>query len=156
MDDLDVQAFQASVSKTDVERVLRRIQSHQGVIALMVTNRDGLILRSNLDLNTTRLYAVQYQSLINMTRSAVRELDPQNELCFIRVRNKRHEIMVAPTEDLVLIVVQLIGNVTESVQEAVFEWTNSDPQTNKKNWFDKFLIENAQRFLPNNNNDINY
>ena len=56
-----------------------------------------------------------------MTRSAVRELDPQNELCFIRVRNKRHEIMVAPTEDLVLIVVQLIGNVTESIQGAVFE-----------------------------------
>ena len=111
-----MQAFQASVSKTDVERILRRIQSHHGVIALMLTNRDGLVLRSNLDLTTTKLYAVQYQNLIKMARSAVRELDPQNELCFIRVRNKEHEIMVAPTEDLVLIVVQLVENEPEVVQ----------------------------------------
>lgn len=121
MDDLDMQAFQASVSKTDVERVLRRIQGHQGVIALMVANRDGLILRSNLDLTTTKLYALQYQNLINVARSAVRELDPQNELCFIRVRNKRHEIMVAPTEDLVLIVVQLIEKIPERVHGAAFD-----------------------------------
>ena len=111
-----MQAFQASVSKTDVERILRRIQAHHGVIALMLTNRDGLVLRSNLDLTTTKLYAVQYQNLIKMARSAVRELDPQNELCFIRVRNKEHEIMVAPTEDLVLIVVQLVENEPEVVQ----------------------------------------
>lgn len=116
-----MQAFQASVSKTDVERVLRRIQGHQGVIALMVANRDGLILRSNLDLTTTKLYALQYQNLINVARSAVRELDPQNELCFIRVRNKRHEIMVAPTEDLVLIVVQLIEKIPERVHGAAFD-----------------------------------
>ncbi|XP_022801952.1 dynein light chain roadblock-type 2-like [Stylophora pistillata] len=121
MDDLDMQAFQASVSKTDVERVLRRIQGHQGVIALMVANRDGLIMRSNLDLTTTKLYALQYQNLINVARSAVRELDPQNELCFIRVRNKRHEIMVAPTEDLVLIVVQLIEKIPERVHGAAFD-----------------------------------
>ena len=43
-----------------------------------------------------------------MAKSAVRDLDPQNELHFIRVRNKEQEIMVAPTEDLILIVVQHI------------------------------------------------
>lgn len=117
MEDLDVQAFQASVSKTDVEKVLRRIQAHRGVVALMVTNRDGLVLRSNLDITTTKLYSAQYQNLIRMAHSAVRELDPENELRFIRVRNKQHEIMVAPTEDLILIVVQMIEKEPEFVQE---------------------------------------
>ena len=122
MEDLDVQAFQTSVSKTDVEKILRRIQAHRGVVALMVTNRDGHILRSNVDINTTKLYAVQYQKLIKMAHSAVRELDPENELCFIRVRNKQHEIMVAPTEDLILIVVQRIENEPQGVQDTMPYW----------------------------------
>lgn len=108
MDDLDLQSFQASVSRTEVDQVLRRIQGHPGVMALMLTNRDGLALRSNVDINTTKNYAVHYGNLIEMAKSAVRDLDPQNELHFIRVRNKEHEIMVAPTEDLILIVVQHI------------------------------------------------
>lgn len=108
MEDLDVQAFQASVSRTEVDRVLRRIQGHPGVMALMVTNREGLALRSNLDITTTKNYALQYGNLIEMASSAVRELDPQNELRFIRVRSKEHEIMVAPTDDLILIVVQRV------------------------------------------------
>ena len=119
MDDLDVQAFQASVSKTDVEKILRRIQAHRGVVALMVANREGLVLRSNLDITTTKLYATQYQNLIKMAHSAVRELDPENELRFIRVRNKQHEIMVAPTEDLILIVVQMIEKQPEVVQDKI-------------------------------------
>ena len=106
MEDLDVQEFQSSVSRTEVERVLRRIQAHPGVVALMLTNREGLALRSNLDITTTKNYATQYRNLIEMAHSAIRDLDPQNELRFIRVRNKQHEIMVAPTGDLILIVVQ--------------------------------------------------
>ena len=60
MDDLDLQSFQASVSRTEVDQVLRRIQGHPGVMALMLTNRDGLALRSNVDINTTKNYAVHY------------------------------------------------------------------------------------------------
>lgn len=123
MEDLDVQAFQTSVSKTDVEKILRRIQAHRGVVALMLANRDGLVLRSNVDITTTKLYAVQYQKLIKMAHSAVRELDPENELRFIRVRNKQHEIMVAPTEDLILIVVQRIENEPQGVQDTIPFWS---------------------------------
>lgn len=123
MEDLDVQAFQTSVSKTDVEKILRRIQAHRGVVALMLANRDGLVLRSNVDITTTKLYAVQYQKLIKMAHSAVRELDPENELRFIRVRNKQHEIMVAPTEDLILIVVQRIENEPQGVQDTIPYWS---------------------------------
>ena len=36
----------------------------------------------------------------------MRTLDPQNDLTFLRVRSKKHEIMVAPDKDYMLIVIQ--------------------------------------------------
>ena len=35
-----------------------------------------------------------------------RDLDPQNDLTFLRIRTKKHEMMVAPEKDFLLIVVQ--------------------------------------------------
>jgi len=36
----------------------------------------------------------------------VRDLDPTNDLTFLRIRSKKHEIMVAPDKEFILIVVQ--------------------------------------------------
>ena len=36
----------------------------------------------------------------------VRILDESDELAFLRVRSKKHEIMIAPDKDFVLIVIQ--------------------------------------------------
>ena len=36
----------------------------------------------------------------------MRDLDPQNDLTFLRVRTKKHEIMIAPDKDFILVVVQ--------------------------------------------------
>jgi len=36
----------------------------------------------------------------------VRDLDPSNDMTFLRVRSKKHEIMVAPDKDFILIVIQ--------------------------------------------------
>ena len=35
-------------------------------------------------------------SLTAKARSVVRDLDPQNDLTFLRVRSKKHELMIAP------------------------------------------------------------
>lgn len=36
----------------------------------------------------------------------VRDLDPQNDLTFLRIRTKKHEIMIAPDNEFLLIVIQ--------------------------------------------------
>ena len=45
---------------------------------------------------------MQYSGLISQlndkARSTVRDLDPTNDLTFLRIRSKKHEIMVAPGE----------------------------------------------------------
>ncbi|VDQ14265.1 unnamed protein product [Trichobilharzia regenti] len=49
-----------------------------------------------MDNSTTNHYCGLMQQLIAKSRSAVRDLDPSNDLTFLRIRSVRHEIMVAP------------------------------------------------------------
>eukprot|EP00884_Botryococcus_braunii_P015608 jgi/Botrbrau1/2730/Bobra.0164s0010.1 len=43
-----------------------------------------------------------------MARNMVRDLNPQNDLKFLRIRSSKQEIMVAPHADFVLVVIQAI------------------------------------------------
>mmetsp|Transcript_43392 Transcript_43392/g.70393 ORF Transcript_43392/g.70393 Transcript_43392/m.70393 type:complete len:98 (+) Transcript_43392:74-367(+) len=91
---------------SEVEETLKRIQSHKGVVGIVIVNTDGVAIRSTLDASITAQYAGLMTQLATKARSAVRDLDPQNDLTFLRIRSKKHEIMVAPDKDFLLIVVQ--------------------------------------------------
>ena len=49
-----------------------------------------------MDNSTTVQYAGLLHSLAAQARNCVRDIDPQNDLTFLRVRSKKNEIMVAP------------------------------------------------------------
>lgn len=66
----------------------------------------GIAVKSTLDNATTIQYAGLMSQLSDKARSVVRDLDPSNDLTFLRVRSKKHEIMVAPDKDFILIVIQ--------------------------------------------------
>jgi len=89
-----------------VEDTLKRIGKHPNVLGVIVLNKEGATIRSTMDTTTTVMYASQLSQLARTTMNAVRELDPQNSLTFLRIRSKKHEIMVAPERDYMLIVVQ--------------------------------------------------
>lgn len=59
-----------------------------------------------MDNPTTTQYASLMHNFILKARSTVREIDPQNDLTFLRIRSKKNEIMVAPDKDYFLIVIQ--------------------------------------------------
>jgi len=59
-----------------------------------------------MDEDTTQNYAARIAKLAQQARSLVRDLDPTNDLTFLRVRSRKHEIMVAPDKDFLLIVIQ--------------------------------------------------
>lgn len=87
---------------TMVEETLKRISSHKGIIGVVIVNADGIPIRSTFENNV----AVQYASLAShftmKSRSAVKQLsknDPEEELQMIRIRSKKHEIMIAPDFD---------------------------------------------------------
>ncbi|XP_043842997.1 dynein light chain roadblock-type 2 isoform X1 [Dromiciops gliroides] len=80
----------------EVEETLKRIQNHKGVIGTMVVNAEGIPIRTTLDNSTTVQYAGLLHQLTMKAKSTVRDIDPQNDLTFLRIRSKKHEVMVAP------------------------------------------------------------
>ena len=56
----------------------------------------GIPIKSTLDNPTTVQYTGLVSGLADKARSVVRDLDPTNDLTFLRLRSKKHEIMVAP------------------------------------------------------------
>ncbi|XP_038068871.1 dynein light chain roadblock-type 2 [Patiria miniata] len=91
---------------SEVEECLKRISSHKGVIGLMVVNMEGIPIRTTLDNSTTVQYAGLLHQLTAKARSTVRDIDPQNDLTFLRIRSKKNEVMVAPDKEYLLIVIQ--------------------------------------------------
>jgi dynein light chain roadblock-type len=79
-----------------VEETFKRLQSHKGVLGVVVINMDGIAIKSTFDNDLTVQYAALVSHFTGKSRSAVKKLDPENELKFIRIRSKKHEIMIAP------------------------------------------------------------
>lgn len=51
-------------------------------------------------------YAVRLSELAITARSLVRDLDPKNDLTFLRVTCRNYDMMIAPDRDYYLIVIQ--------------------------------------------------
>jgi len=51
-------------------------------------------------------YARYISLLTKKARSMIRDLDPTNDLTFLRIKTKQEEIMVTPDKDYMLIAVQ--------------------------------------------------
>ncbi|RXG60441.1 Dynein light chain roadblock-type 2, partial [Armadillidium vulgare] len=66
------------------------------LFGVIVINAEGVPVKSTLDNPTTIQYTGLISGLTDKARSVVRDLDPTNDLTFLRVRSKKHEIMIAP------------------------------------------------------------
>ncbi|KAL4234333.1 Dynein light chain roadblock-type 2 [Mactra antiquata] len=91
---------------SEVEETLKRIQSHKGVIGVIIVNTEGIPIRTTLDNSTTVQYSGLIHQLSAKAKSVVRDIDPQNDLTFLRIRSKKNEIMIAPGCEYLLIVIQ--------------------------------------------------
>ncbi|XP_056130303.1 dynein light chain roadblock-type 1 [Lampris incognitus] len=90
----------------EVEETLKRIQSQKGVQGIIIVNSEGIPIKTTLDNASAVQYAGVIHQLVMKARSTVRDIDPQNDLTFLRVRSKKNEIMIAPDKDYFLIVIQ--------------------------------------------------
>uniref|UniRef100_A0A3Q3KHW8 Dynein light chain roadblock n=1 Tax=Monopterus albus TaxID=43700 RepID=A0A3Q3KHW8_MONAL len=90
----------------EVEETLKRIQGQKGVQGIIIVNSEGIPIKTTLDNSSTVQYAGLIHQLVMKARSTIRDMDPQNDLTFLRVRSKKNEIMIAPDKDYFLIVIQ--------------------------------------------------
>jgi len=67
----------------------------------------GIPVRTTLDNSTTVQYAGDLHQLTMKPRSTVRDIDPQNDLTFLRITSKKHKILVAPGNISIKIIIEL-------------------------------------------------
>lgn len=79
-----------------VEETFKRLQSHKGVVGVLVVNGDGIAVRSTLDSDASVAYAALVSQFVTKARCAVRGLAADDELRFVRLRSRKHEVLVAP------------------------------------------------------------
>ena len=91
---------------SEVEEAFIRIKTHKGVKGIIISNYNGVAVKSSLNPTETHRYGSLIANLTQTARSTVRELDSQNDLMFLRVRTRKYEIMIAPDREYMLIVIQ--------------------------------------------------
>lgn len=94
---------------SEVEQTLRRIEANKSVIGTLVLDGSNHVIHSHFKSADPQKFADKLPALIERARCLVRDMDPTDDLTFLRFRADRTEIMVAPGDDYTLIVVQ---NVT--------------------------------------------
>lgn len=104
---------------TEVDERIERIRQHKGVKGLLIVNyredKDGgqsqpIFVRCTMPHGTeANSYGVKLSSLARQARNLVRDLDPSNDLTFLRITCKKYEMMIAPDKDYFLIVIQTPG-----------------------------------------------
>lgn len=90
----------------EAEETIRRLAAHKGVAGVIVVNGEGIPIKTTLDNHVSVQYAGLMSSLVDKARAVVRDLDPTNDLTFLRIRSKKSEVMIAPDKEFILIVVQ--------------------------------------------------
>uniref|UniRef100_A0A7S3FYV2 Roadblock/LAMTOR2 domain-containing protein n=1 Tax=Strombidium rassoulzadegani TaxID=1082188 RepID=A0A7S3FYV2_9SPIT len=101
---------------SEVENRIARIQQHKGVKGLLIVtykdDKDSGIpqfVKNTFTKDQETLaqnYGVKLSSLARQARYLVRDLDPSNDLTFLRITCKKYEMMIAPDKDYFLIVIQ--------------------------------------------------
>ncbi|KAJ9454039.1 hypothetical protein DIPPA_13021 [Diplonema papillatum] len=95
----------------NIDEVVRKINKEKGVKGFIIINAEGIPIKDSFDEVEPKMLTIHYAalmtSLVSKARAALRELDTTNELVFLRLRSKKHEILVAPDRDYILVVIQV-------------------------------------------------
>lgn len=76
------------------------------ILGVVVIGKNGHPIKSTMDDATSLQYAGLFGQLIDKTRSAVQSLDPNDEMEFIRIRSRKHEVIVTADEYAIFLVLQ--------------------------------------------------
>lgn len=90
---------------SEVEEIFKKLKEQAGVVGVLATTAEGSPIKSTLDDTTTMQYATLVAELCEQTRGTLRNMEPGNDLTFLRVRSKKHELIISPDKNYCLIVV---------------------------------------------------
>ncbi|CAO3597653.1 unnamed protein product [Absidia cylindrospora] len=82
----------------EIEETIKRISGRKGVKGVIIMNHSGQTIRTTMEPERTKEYALQYSPLVKQSQTTVSTLDEENDLTFLRIRTKKHEVMIAPSK----------------------------------------------------------
>lgn len=89
-----------------VEETLNRINTHQGVLGVLIVNHKGVAIRSTMSQEETIATGSLITAFYQRAVKAIKQLHQEEEIVFIRIRSREHEIMIAPDKEYTMIVIQ--------------------------------------------------
>jgi dynein light chain roadblock-type len=91
---------------TDGERIFTELSRKPGVLGTIVMTSDGVPIRSDFQQKDTDLYSSLVAHFVQRVKKALEELDGIGEPEIIRVRSKKHEMVIAPSGNFIYLAVQ--------------------------------------------------
>ena len=93
-----------------VEETINRINTHIGVIGLIIVNAKGMSIKSTMSIDQTNEYGQTISNFCGDAQAAIQKIHEEEKITFIRIRSVKHEIMIAPDKEFSLIVLQNPSN----------------------------------------------
>ncbi|XP_017081405.1 dynein light chain roadblock-type 2 [Drosophila eugracilis] len=93
----------------EVEELLKRYQSFPNVVGVIILDPFAIPIKTTMEYTLTVHYAGLISTLTYKAAKMVTNLDASNELTGLRLRTKVHEVIVLPSENYIIIVVQTPG-----------------------------------------------
>lgn len=94
----------------EVEHTLSRLSTHRNVRGVLILARQGAIIRYTgvaFEGEQGRKYAAAVKKIVDTCRAGIEDVgDEGDELKFLRMRTKKHELMISPDERYILVVLQ--------------------------------------------------
>ena len=100
----------AQIASQKVNDTLNRINTHKGVKGVLIVNKKGMAITSTMSNMETIEYGQLISQFATKVQLAITSLHKEEDVSFIRIRSKHHEIMIAPDKDFSLIVIQNPSN----------------------------------------------
>ena len=92
---------------SEVDQTLKRIVGNKSVLGIIVLDSQNTIIHTSFkDEVFKNKLSKSLPGLIERARSMVKDIDPENDLTFLRIRCGTIELLIAPDDDYTLIVAQ--------------------------------------------------
>ncbi|KAG8740390.1 hypothetical protein FRC12_016018 [Ceratobasidium sp. 428] len=109
-----IQTTQSSSAPTnvppEVEHTLSRLSTHRNVRGILILARQGSIIRytgAAFEGEQGRKYAAVVKKIVDCCHAGLEDVGEEgDELKFMRMRTKKHELMISPDERYILVVLQ--------------------------------------------------
>ncbi|GHJ87138.1 hypothetical protein NliqN6_3540 [Naganishia liquefaciens] len=93
----------------EVESTISRLSNYRNVHGVMILSRQGGIIRTEgpaFGGDSGKLYAKTVKGMVEGVRSGIVEVDETDDLRLLRIRTKKHELIITPDDKYLLIVLQ--------------------------------------------------